>query len=61
MKQMYETGGASLVKGLTHMLEDLANNGGMPSQVDMKSLPGRQGTWPSRQEPSCSRNEVLGA
>ncbi|TMC17891.1 MAG: hypothetical protein E6J36_18575, partial [Chloroflexi bacterium] len=33
MKKMYETGGASLVKGLTHMLEDLANNGGMPSQV----------------------------
>src|SRR5260221_9108367 len=31
MKQMYETGGASLVKGLTHMLEDLANNRGMPS------------------------------
>src|SRR3989454_5313448 len=38
MKQMYETGGASLVKGLTHMLEDLANNGGMPSQVDMKAF-----------------------
>jgi len=38
MKQMYETGGASLVKGFTHMLEDLANNGGMPSQVDMKAF-----------------------
>jgi polyhydroxyalkanoate synthase len=38
MKQMYDTGGASLVKGLTHMLEDLANNGGMPSQVDMKAF-----------------------
>jgi len=38
MKQMYETGGASLVKGLTHMFEDLANNGGMPSQVDMKAF-----------------------
>src|SRR6266702_3805095 len=38
MKNMYETGGASLVKGLTHMLEDLANNGGMPSQVDMKAF-----------------------
>src|SRR5258707_11330467 len=38
MKQMYETGGASLVKGLTHMLEDLANNGGMPSQVDMTAF-----------------------
>src|SRR5258707_5962375 len=38
MKTMYETGGASLVKGLTHMLEDLANNGGMPSQVNMKAF-----------------------
>src|SRR5205814_688385 len=38
MKKMYETGGASLVKGLTHMLEDLANNGGMPSRVDMKAF-----------------------
>jgi poly[(R)-3-hydroxyalkanoate] polymerase subunit PhaC len=38
MKKMYETGGASLVKGLTHMLGDLANNGGLPSQVDMKTF-----------------------
>jgi polyhydroxyalkanoate synthase len=38
MKKMYETGGASLVRGLTHMLEDLANNGGMPSQIDMKAF-----------------------
>src|SRR6266496_2868307 len=28
MKNMYETGGASLVKGLTHMLEDLGNTPG---------------------------------
>jgi len=42
MKKMYETGGASLVRGLTHMLEDLANNGGLPSQVDMKAFqPGK--------------------
>src|SRR6266704_3258873 len=38
MKKMYQTGGASLVKGLTHMLEDLANNGGLPSQVNMKAF-----------------------
>jgi polyhydroxyalkanoate synthase len=38
MKKLYETGGASLVKGLTHMLEDLANNGGLPSQVDMQAF-----------------------
>jgi polyhydroxyalkanoate synthase len=38
MKQMYETGGASLVRGLTHMIEDLADNGGLPSQVNMKAF-----------------------
>ncbi|HEV2580408.1 MAG TPA: alpha/beta fold hydrolase, partial [Ktedonobacteraceae bacterium] len=38
MKKMHETGGASLVRGLTHMIEDLANNGGLPSQVDMKAF-----------------------
>jgi polyhydroxyalkanoate synthase subunit PhaC len=38
MKKMYETGGTSLVRGLTHMLEDLANNGGLPSQVNMKAF-----------------------
>lgn len=38
MKKMYETGGASLVRGLTHMIEDLANNGGLPAQVDMKAF-----------------------
>src|SRR5215472_1401055 len=38
MRKMYETGGTSLVKGLTHMLEDLANNGGLPSQVDMRAF-----------------------
>src|SRR6266852_7232424 len=38
MKKMYETGGASLVRGLTHMLEDLANDGGLPSQVNMKAF-----------------------
>ena len=38
MKKMYETGGASVVRGLTHMLEDLANNGGLPSQVNMKAF-----------------------
>jgi len=38
MKKMYETGGTSLVKGLTNMLEDLAKNGGMPSQVNMQAF-----------------------
>jgi polyhydroxyalkanoate synthase len=38
MRKLYETGGASLVRGLTHMIEDLARNGGLPSQVDMKAF-----------------------
>jgi polyhydroxyalkanoate synthase len=38
MKKMYETGGASLVRGLTHMIQDLATNGGLPSQVNMKAF-----------------------
>ena len=38
MKEFYATGGQSAVRGLTHMIEDLANNGGLPSQVDMKAF-----------------------
>jgi polyhydroxyalkanoate synthase len=38
MRKFYETGGASAVRGLTHMIEDLARNGGMPSQVDMQAF-----------------------
>jgi polyhydroxyalkanoate synthase len=38
MKEFYATGGQSGVRGLTHMIEDLANNGGLPSQVDMKAF-----------------------
>jgi polyhydroxyalkanoate synthase len=38
VKKLYETGGTSAVRGLTHMIEDLARNGGLPSQVDMKAF-----------------------
>ncbi|MGH2502165.1 MAG: alpha/beta fold hydrolase [Ktedonobacterales bacterium] len=38
MRQFFETGGASAVRGVTHMIEDLAQNGGMPSQVDMAAF-----------------------
>lgn len=38
LKKLNETGGVSLVSGLTHLLEDLTKNGGMPSQVDMKAF-----------------------
>jgi poly[(R)-3-hydroxyalkanoate] polymerase subunit PhaC len=34
LKKAIETGGTSLVRGLIHLLDDIANNGGMPSQVD---------------------------
>lgn len=34
MKRLFETGGASLAKGLKNAYDDLRNNGGMPSQVD---------------------------
>ncbi|HEY7779882.1 MAG TPA: alpha/beta fold hydrolase [Ktedonobacterales bacterium] len=38
MKQLYQAGGASAVRGITHMIEDIARNGGLPSQVDMKAF-----------------------
>jgi polyhydroxyalkanoate synthase len=34
MKHAIDTGGASLVQGVRHALDDMRNNGGMPSQVD---------------------------
>jgi len=34
LKKAIETGGVSLAHGLIHLLDDIANNGGMPSQVD---------------------------
>lgn len=34
MKRLFETNGASLVKGLQNAYDDLTKNGGMPSQVD---------------------------
>ena len=34
MKRLFETGGASLARGLKNAYDDLRNNGGMPSQVD---------------------------
>ena len=38
IKKLFETGGASAVRGLHHMLEDIAGNGGMPAQVDKKAF-----------------------
>jgi polyhydroxyalkanoate synthase len=33
LKELFDTGGSSLVKGLGHLFDDLVNNDGMPSQV----------------------------
>jgi len=33
VKELFNTGGSSLIKGVTHLLDDLINNDGMPSQV----------------------------
>ncbi|SHL27570.1 class II poly(R)-hydroxyalkanoic acid synthase [Phytopseudomonas punonensis] len=38
VKRFFDTGGKSLLDGLSHMAKDLLHNGGMPSQVDMKAF-----------------------
>ena len=38
LKRFFETGGKSLFDGLTHLAQDMANNGGMPSQVNMNAF-----------------------
>ncbi|HEY2287534.1 MAG TPA: hypothetical protein VGH88_17480, partial [Streptosporangiaceae bacterium] len=36
LKRMFETGGASLVAGASHMVDDVLNNNGRPRQVDTR-------------------------
>ena len=38
VKRFFETGGKSLLDGLSHLAKDLVHNGGMPSQVDMTAF-----------------------
>ncbi|MBS7662330.1 class II poly(R)-hydroxyalkanoic acid synthase [Pseudomonas lalucatii] len=38
IKRFFETGGKSLLDGLSHLAKDLVNNGGMPSQVNMNAF-----------------------
>ena len=38
VKRFFETGGKSLLDGLSHLAKDLVNNGGMPSQTDMTAF-----------------------
>ncbi|KPU61654.1 poly(R)-hydroxyalkanoic acid synthase, class II family protein [Pseudomonas fluorescens] len=38
VKELFNTGGASLLKGIGHLLDDLRHNGGMPSQVSKQAF-----------------------
>jgi polyhydroxyalkanoate synthase len=38
LKRAVETGGGSLIRGLRNLLDDIASNGGMPSQVDKSAF-----------------------
>ena len=38
LKELLNTGGASLVKGVGHLVDDLLHNGGMPSQVSKQAF-----------------------
>ena len=38
MRKLIDSGGQSLWHGLNHFIEDLAKNGGLPSQVDMSAF-----------------------
>ncbi|MFY1666272.1 class II poly(R)-hydroxyalkanoic acid synthase [Pseudomonas sp. Pseu.R1] len=38
IKRFFETGGKSILDGLSHLAKDLVNNGGMPSQVNMDAF-----------------------
>jgi polyhydroxyalkanoate synthase subunit PhaC len=42
LKRAFDTGGASLVRGLAHWSDDVRHNGGMPSQTDRAAR-----IWPS--------------
>jgi len=38
LKKLVDTGGASLLRGLEHLVGDLAHNGGLPAQVDTRQF-----------------------
>jgi len=38
LKEVFNTGGSSLLRGMSHLLDDLINNDGMPSQVSKKAF-----------------------
>ncbi|MGC3566895.1 class II poly(R)-hydroxyalkanoic acid synthase, partial [Pseudomonas aeruginosa] len=58
VKELFNTGGFSLLNGVRHLLEDLVNNGGMPSQVNKTAIEiGRN--LATTQRAVVFRNEVL--
>jgi polyhydroxyalkanoate synthase len=58
LKRALETGGASMIRGLGNLLDDVATNGGMPSQVD-KSAYRVGGNLASTPGAVVFRNDVL--
>ncbi|MNF59579.1 Poly-beta-hydroxybutyrate polymerase [compost metagenome] len=38
LKELFDSGGVSLLKGVGHLLDDLLHNGGMPSQVSKQAF-----------------------
>lgn len=58
IKRFFETGGKSLLDGMTHMVQDIANNGGMPSQVNMNAFEVGQNLATTKGS-VVFRNEVL--
>jgi polyhydroxyalkanoate synthase len=38
VKRFFETGGKSLLDGMSHLAKDIVHNGGMPSQVNMNAF-----------------------
>ncbi|WP_341708551.1 class II poly(R)-hydroxyalkanoic acid synthase [Halopseudomonas sp.] len=58
LKRFFETGGKSLMDGLTHLAKDIAHNGGMPSQVNMNAFE-VGGNLATTKGSVIFRNEVL--
>ena len=58
LKRFFETGGKSLMDGLTHLAKDIAHNGGTPSQVNMNAFE-VGGNLATTKGSVIFRNEVL--
>jgi polyhydroxyalkanoate synthase len=45
IKELFNTGGSSLLKGASHLIDDLVNNDGMPSQVSKHAFEVGRNPW----------------